>query len=389
MISNLLMSKKSGFTLIELLVVIAIIAILSVVGVVVFKGVTTSARDAKRKADLNAISKAYEIKYTSTGFYQALADTDFAGGAIPKTPEGNNYPCLVGPDESNCTVQATDRIAYCVSLGDNQSAPCYANSSTCYCSSSTQGSSFLSGGSGEGGSNPSCDPYGILTSDLVGYWKMDEGRDNTVADSSDNNNINAWNDAVWLPLEGAENNCISGACLRFDGVNDHIAIQDSSSLTPLNAITVSLWVRARDCQPDSVYSGDAAHVIYKGESYGVYCYNRPGSKIRFSGWVRIGADSSRTYSGGNKDINKNEWANVLLIYDNQTLKLYVNEQSASAPVYKTGNIAVVAANLKISGNNGLPLRYRLNGDLDDIRIYNKALTPDEVELLYNGGDGCF
>ena len=63
------MSKKSGFTLIELLVVIAIIAILSVVGVVVFKGVTTSARDAQRKADLGAIYKALEIYYYQNGKY--------------------------------------------------------------------------------------------------------------------------------------------------------------------------------------------------------------------------------------------------------------------------------------------------------------------------------
>ena len=52
-----------GFTLVELLVVISIIAVLSVIGVTVFSGVQKSARDAKRRGDIDAISKALEVHY--------------------------------------------------------------------------------------------------------------------------------------------------------------------------------------------------------------------------------------------------------------------------------------------------------------------------------------
>lgn len=62
-VANVNPRQKNGFTLIELLVVIAIIAILATVAVTVFRGVTSAARDSKRKADIESIAKAYEAKY--------------------------------------------------------------------------------------------------------------------------------------------------------------------------------------------------------------------------------------------------------------------------------------------------------------------------------------
>lgn len=90
--------NPKGFTLVELLVVISIIAILSVVGITIFSGTQKTARDARRRADVDAISKAIETRYNSTqnqyctanaGTYCAPAATWFAGGSIPKDPQTN------------------------------------------------------------------------------------------------------------------------------------------------------------------------------------------------------------------------------------------------------------------------------------------------------------
>lgn len=85
-------NNPRGFTLIELLVVVAIIAILSLIGLTLFSGVQKSARDAKRKGDIDAIAKALEANYSSaTATYPAPTDAMFASGGLPKDPNGSNY----------------------------------------------------------------------------------------------------------------------------------------------------------------------------------------------------------------------------------------------------------------------------------------------------------
>lgn len=84
-----------GFTLVELLVVIAIIAILSVIGVTVFSGVQKNARDATRRADVIAITKAFDATKTPISLtYPTLAGTMFASGAMPKDPTSTRNYCI-------------------------------------------------------------------------------------------------------------------------------------------------------------------------------------------------------------------------------------------------------------------------------------------------------
>lgn len=83
------MPKKSGFTLIELLVVITIIAVLSLIGLTAYSSVQQKARDAKRKADVDAVAGAYEANY-ALGLYSGPKDEWFGSGGIPQDPINND-----------------------------------------------------------------------------------------------------------------------------------------------------------------------------------------------------------------------------------------------------------------------------------------------------------
>ena len=76
-----------GFTLVELLVVIVILAILGVVGVTLFTNTQSTARDAKRKEDIQALAKAMEANYApGTGYTTTVAAGWFADGVAPTNP---------------------------------------------------------------------------------------------------------------------------------------------------------------------------------------------------------------------------------------------------------------------------------------------------------------
>lgn len=78
---------SQGFTLVELMIAIAIIAILATVGLTIYSGIQKNARDARRRADVDAIAKAFETnKASNAETYKALTVAMFASGSIPTDP---------------------------------------------------------------------------------------------------------------------------------------------------------------------------------------------------------------------------------------------------------------------------------------------------------------
>lgn len=92
--------RQTGFTLVELLIVITIISLLATVGVVTYSGLRKDAKDAKRKADIEAISTVLESNYTpGLNPYPAVSGSLFTEGFIP-TPPAGTYDSLGTPETS-------------------------------------------------------------------------------------------------------------------------------------------------------------------------------------------------------------------------------------------------------------------------------------------------
>lgn len=128
--------KKKGFSLIELLVVVTILAILFTIGIAAFRNVSGNARDAKRKADVEAIAKALESQFNpETGQYPAppLNANYFTSGSVPQKPEGGNYDTVWNTDNTGFQACAPLEVA-------PSGTVCPATDPTyCYCKKSSQG----------------------------------------------------------------------------------------------------------------------------------------------------------------------------------------------------------------------------------------------------------
>lgn len=393
-----------GFTLIELIIVIVILAILATLGFNYYNGMQANAKDSKRKADVNALYKAYTTN-VKNGLYQPLKSSQFMAGQVPQTPEGTDYTCVTGPSD-NCTTQSNDKFVVCTGLGNQAGTPCSASSSTCYCQSSTQNTPPLaSGGSGSGGSggnNPPCDPTGSLTSGLVGYWKMNEsswnGTAGEVIDSTGNGSNGTAVCIPDTPTSGCNTPQIStngkfGNAGSFEntGAWDASYLEfgaTSNAINSLTDFTYSTWVNfGRFTDWDNI------RLITK--------YNTTSTKTKALQISAGFADpfASVSASGGSAQSNTdetnsqsvlilNQWQLLTMTYTGSTdrkIRLYINGNEAVYD-WQTAALGPAYADdaLRMGKNSYVDDRYLM----DDVRMYNRALPLSEIQLLYNNGQGC-
>jgi hypothetical protein len=233
---------------------------------------------------------------------------------------------------------------------------------------------------------------GSLANGLVGYWKQDEatwsGTLSEVVDSSGNGNhgqAQGATDAKAYPTTGKFGN---GG--YFDGVDDYVQIGDSNSLDVSSEATFAVWVNSNSfASHTNVFQkvntdSDASYMLYEGTSVE---YSGPTFRphIRTSSGWRYGAINFNPTTGA--------WYHVVYTYKASTgeMKAYINGQPyaitfSSAPVagetIRTGNAPLLI------GKDTRGINY-FNGKMDELRIYNRALSPAEVSALYNYAPGPY
>lgn len=172
---------------------------------------------------------------------------------------------------------------------------------------------------------------------------------------------------------------INAGIFSFDGGTNYIDFSNDNSLTPTNAISISLWVKTND-------SGTYRGLIDKWDgtsSTGYMIELGPSGvnqgKARFS----IG---SQTALSATVIINNGNWHHIVATCNNTNGFIYLNGiQNNTASLTMTG--INNSDNLKIGGDN--VSTFYLNGSVGPIQIYNKALSASEVLQNYNALKGRF
>ena len=224
--------------------------------------------------------------------------------------------------------------------------------------------------------------YASLRQGLVGAWCPSLGASVfRLIDRSGNNNhgtlTNMDPGTDWVPSGGK-------LALDFDGSNDYVDIPDSPSLNPTKQITICCWYYSRGLPSSTT----PFTYCLLGKTTSVVAEPYPAFDIRGSSTstlelaIAIGTQF-KTVSLGT--ITQNTWTFIAATYNGAVLAGYRNGvlvQSSS----QSGDIGTTTNPLRLGDNPGFSPRF-YNGQLDDIRIYNRALTPSEIRLLYTGGRG--
>jgi hypothetical protein len=212
-------------------------------------------------------------------------------------------------------------------------------------------------------------PMAVLDVSLVGHWTFDTGdiSGTTAFDRSGNSNNGTITNGP-TQMTGKV-----GGALNFDGVDDFVNLLNNP-ISGTQAFTLFAWGNSTTV---TKYSGSLA----LGASAGLqstYIGTVAGAQVGSNNSIGGGFYGSNY---GSSVSSVNQWNAVILTFSGGaggTARLYVNG-TLMQTVTLTPNITGPIARI---GRIGTDTIYNFSGRIDDVRIYNRALTPTEVTTLY-------
>jgi len=209
---------------------------------------------------------------------------------------------------------------------------------------------------------------------LVGYWKLDEGAGSFVSDSS------GWGNHGTLINAKANTwtNGQSGGGLYLDGTIGsgctYVTIPDAPSLHITNAISFAAWIRCDDT------GRDAPILDKEGTNQLTYWF---GTFPTTHFGVLLASDKSGTWTIQNRSqgyLFPGIWVHLASTWDGTTIRHYINGVQLQQTAAFAGPIVVSATPLIIGAN--VPFNATaFKGILDELRLYNHALSPAELTAL--------
>ena len=214
-----------------------------------------------------------------------------------------------------------------------------------------------------------------LRNGLIGYWKLDENAANTTVVDSTGTQANAT---------ASQNTSVMTAtgkiatCLSFNGTTDYVNVPHHSSQLTTTGLSISAWIYA-----DTGGEANFGRIIDKSSALsgvgGYYLCTR-GSDYMFQ--VN---DGTQVISGTREN---GVWQFVVItVQSDGTGQIYINGV-ASGSSQNVGNLAGITTTVDARiGNRAGATDRSFDGLIDELAIWNRALSTTEITQLYNNGSG--
>jgi glucose/arabinose dehydrogenase/PKD repeat protein len=204
----------------------------------------------------------------------------------------------------------------------------------------------------------------------VAAYAFDEAAGNTLSDASGNGNTGTISGATWTSGRYSYG-------LAFNGSSARVNVPDAPSLDLTSAMTLEAWVK-----PTTVTSS-WRDVIFKGDdNYYLMASSSPGGTARPVGGAIIAGVHREAF--GTVAITANTFTHLATTYDGSAVRLFVNGTQVASTT-ATGSIATSTNPLQIGGDSIYGQYFA--GTIDEVRIYNTALTQAQIQADMNSPIG--
>ena len=210
---------------------------------------------------------------------------------------------------------------------------------------------------------------------LTALWKLDEPSGSVATDSIGSHHGNLMNGAKWIPDAG-----YYGGALNFDGLDDYVDLKNMDAPNGIG-LSISLWYNADTFEnnPDARFISKAKGVHESAHNWMLSTYEATSLRFRLK---TNGHTSALVSPPGN--VSTGKWQHIAATYDGQYMRLYrFGVQIAS--LAKTGSVDHDSTTgVALGGQPAGTGQRNFDGSLDDVRIYNRALTVTEIRAIVNG-----
>ncbi|MGB9708317.1 MAG: LamG domain-containing protein, partial [Candidatus Pacearchaeota archaeon] len=209
---------------------------------------------------------------------------------------------------------------------------------------------------------------------LRGYWKFDESLGATADDNSTWNNDGSLNgDANWTVFSKR------GNALTLDGNGDFVNLSESASLNITDAITIEVWIYARSFNWISGIIGD----VY--DTLSPWDLRLGDDDPQKPEWIVCNYDTCNELVGSTA-LQANTWYHVVSTYNGSVSKIYINGVEDASANVSFSSLAPQGNSLGIEiGRDATDNTRILNGTIDELKVWSRALSPQEINASYNNG----
>ena len=215
---------------------------------------------------------------------------------------------------------------------------------------------------------------GNVSAELVSHWRLDDGSGGVASDTGGSGNDGTLNgDPQWAA------GWIGGA-LELDGNGDFVDCGTSGTFNITDAVTLAAWVK-----PDLGFAyPNWSGMIMRGgpniDTFAFYYDGRTGRQLGFKTtgttppWMAVPAPG--LFDG--------QWHHACAVYDGAVKTVYLDGEPIGT-MDSTGSIETSSGRCLLgAGRDQTPPTHYLAGRLDDARIYDEALTQDQIKVIMEG-----